>query len=886
MQGPHPGLAHHVIPTPQQSNIDGPGTTISHRHPTARQQTIDIAHVTALPYVNGFFDQTLIHMQHPTPRSPHTAPLQSFETSGSSPNLPSLAGRPLIGVLYICLGLLILTQNSYAQMVQMDECGSGNVMVNNERGPIACPGLTSGVTISFGNQGSITSTDESGIILRGKIGTGGNRGDITIEGAKISTTRIMGEEIYGINVSGKFDNFSAKIAEIVAEGDSVTGIRIDRDGDPVDNTENTMLTIGRIRTNGQNAHGIWYSGHQNPSDMNPAFSIDVEGRIETVGAGSSGIIIEAPNAAIDVTIDSGGEVRVNKIHTYSVNEMDSMPIYALFLSGYNNGPPNKSAKIDNRGLVSGSVYADGCAQFNNHGVLEQAASIRLGVKGANSCESDDSPSFTNSGTVRVGGAGEIRGMALTGDFIQEADGVLEIDVKGVNGEIDHLHIDGDAMIAGQIDFNVLSYPQLTREAYEAETQYSLGEFLSVECPADSKDCLTTPDLDSLAFDTILLDFAVEREQIGMKETLEAAMQLTGLDLLNRNERSVFWGLNVARNQGSEGADGVVVEALEQTDLPMLRLDLDRAGNEIAANAMHATLAMAGTGEGVGCRESGGESHPVPGCVFVAPVLQDLEIGGTFEQRPFAIERRGVIAGLALYPEGVVDEYRLSLASQKVTIDMPHVARATGDGTGLAVRAAGTIGPVGIHASAHRGSVDYAVTRTLPSASATRTIKGASGHRSTGVAAGLTVPFEVLGAAVRPRVGLMRTRITSRGYSEAGEDDLALTVAGSAMTVTRLSGGGDVTFPPFALGGLASAVVLGVQVNRYRGGEARVMSSLAEPDTAFVSTTRWPGRETGMELGLALSGAGGQFAGHVGVGVGSSEGGGSTRSLHLAAEYNF
>jgi len=621
--------------------------------------------------------------------------------------------------------------------------------------------------------------------------------------------------------------------------------------------------------------------------MNKKFDIgvNVRGQIETKGANSFGIFVEAPGTDIDVNIASSGAVIVNSHHTYS-----QTPHYAVVLAGFDSSA-NKSAIVTNRGLISGSVYVDGCtAQFNNRGVLKNAKIVELGTNKPDPCNSEETAELVNSGTIRIGDKedSDVRTMTITGDFIQKSGGVLQFDAKWENGdrddvEYDKLEINGEATIEGQIEFNVMTFPRFTRADYDAGRPYEIEQFLRA-------DILNITDQNSLALDTILLDFGIkDGEPLNGQMTRDATLQLTGLERLNWNQRGVFWGLNEARNQNlAGGADAVVVDALRQQDLSMLRLDLDRAGNEIAANAMHATSIMAAVdpADGITCRMSERAGRTFRGCVFVAPILQEIAIDSTFEQRRFVLEQRGVKAGLALYPESLVDEYRLALSFQEATIDMPHAARATGDDTRIAVRAARTMGPVGVHVSAHHGSTDYTTTRMLPTASATRTVEGKPRHKSTGFGAGLAIPFDVLGMAVRPRLDLMRTRVKSDGYTEEGEDDLALTVAESTMSVSRVAAGADIVFPAFTQGGIEGAMTLSALMIHNREGRAHVMSSFSQPGTDFSSATVYPKRETGIRLGLAFASKDGRLSGHVGVGHSRLKGGGSGKALHLAAKYDF
>ncbi|MCY4259531.1 MAG: autotransporter domain-containing protein, partial [Rhodobacteraceae bacterium] len=259
---------------------------------------------------------------------------------------------------------------------------------------------------------------------------------------------------------------------------------------------------------------------------------------------------------------------------------------------------------------------------------------------------------------------------------------------------------------------------------------------------------------------------------------------------------------------------------------------------------------------------------------------------SFEQRAWMLEQRGAIAGLALYPQNLLASYQLAISRQKATISMPQVARARGDNTGISVSGTGTIGPVDIRLTADRGSSKFSTTRVLPETSATRTLEGRLRHKSTGMSADVMVPLSLAGIAITPRLGLKRTRVKSEGYTEHGQDDLALTVEPSSMTLKQIMAGSDVTFPAFRLGSVEAGATLRLMMIRNRNGQARLNSSLAEPETGFMTMTQFPERETRIGLGLTFSGHDQRLQGHLGVVYSRSGGGGSTRALQLATSYSF
>ncbi len=98
--------------------------------------------------------------------------------------------------------------------------------------------------------------------------------------------------------------------------------------------------------------------------------------------------------------------------------------------------------ITNTGTWTGTVdLGAGTNAFNNNaGGIFSGSTVSVGAGSV----------FTNAGTVSPGGAGSFATMALTGNFVQTADGVLAVDINPQTATGDLLAISGTAALAGSV----------------------------------------------------------------------------------------------------------------------------------------------------------------------------------------------------------------------------------------------------------------------------------------------------------------------------------------------------------------------------------------------------------------------------------------------------
>jgi hypothetical protein len=262
--------------------------------------------------------------------------------------------------------------------------------------------------------GASTATTSFGAGVTGSGGGAGNGGGVVINSAGTIVTN--GQYAYGIlaqSVGGGgglagTNNGSSLAIQI---GSSAGGSGIG--GDVVVNHTGNVFALGA------NSHAI-FAQSTGPGG-NGNISVTVAGGNIVGGSGTgAGIYLDQGNANT-VTIGGGA----------SVSALSGM---AIFGSGGND-------VVNNSGTVTGNVQlGSGANAFNNlaGGRFVTGSLIGLG---------SNANTLTNSGVVDIGGQRVVATTALTGRFVQSANGTLAVDVR-FGGASDLLTISGSAALAG------------------------------------------------------------------------------------------------------------------------------------------------------------------------------------------------------------------------------------------------------------------------------------------------------------------------------------------------------------------------------------------------------------------------------------------------------
>ncbi|HUB86024.1 MAG TPA: autotransporter domain-containing protein, partial [Rhizomicrobium sp.] len=241
----------------------------------------------------------------------------------------------------------------------------------------------------------------------------------------------------------------------------------------------TVSTTGDITTTGKAAYGIFaqsvaggggaggeqsgvaFIGSNGGDGTAGTITINHQGNIQVFGEDSIGILAQSISGANATThIESGGRGGDITITVDGIVQGGSGAGAGVFISGgdqntlnNNNGDifalsglavigSDGDDTINNAGTITGSVgLGAGTNAFVNEvgGLFEPGKAVYLGVGNT----------FTNSGTISVGGTGAIGATLLTGNFVQTSSGMLISDVDYATGASDLITVDGDASLAGK-----------------------------------------------------------------------------------------------------------------------------------------------------------------------------------------------------------------------------------------------------------------------------------------------------------------------------------------------------------------------------------------------------------------------------------------------------
>ncbi len=214
-----------------------------------------------------------------------------------------------------------------------------------------------------------------------------------------------------------------------------------------------IIHTGDITTYGDYADGIFA---QSAGGTNTGGSVEIDyiGSINVYGANASAVFVQSRG-------DQGADNLTLTIHNGVFAGGSGASAGVWFADGGNNtlynfntittlngiagnaiigGTGNET--INNDGTIIGSVdLGSGLNQFNNYsgGQLDAGAVINLGAGNR----------FLSNGILAPGGPGVLETTALTGNFLQFSNGVLEIEL-GSTSSYDRLAVSGTAELAGTL----------------------------------------------------------------------------------------------------------------------------------------------------------------------------------------------------------------------------------------------------------------------------------------------------------------------------------------------------------------------------------------------------------------------------------------------------
>ena len=199
----------------------------------------------------------------------------------------------------------------------------------------------------------------------------------------------------------------------------------------------TLNPSSEVLVSGLGAYGVALIANGNTGGLSATNLVVDGGKIVASGL-ADGAIYVGGTFGNTVTIKNGA----------TIDASQALDGFAIGVWGYNNNggePPYKGTVTIDNSTVKGSVaLGDGSTLTNGAGSsFQPGAQVYLGPDGV----------LTNNGTINIGGVGKIATTTVTGNFVQGATGVLQIDANNATGQADLLAVQGSADVAGTVLIN-------------------------------------------------------------------------------------------------------------------------------------------------------------------------------------------------------------------------------------------------------------------------------------------------------------------------------------------------------------------------------------------------------------------------------------------------
>ncbi|MCV0429727.1 MAG: autotransporter domain-containing protein, partial [Roseibium sp.] len=236
-------------------------------------------------------------------------------------------------------------------------------------------------------------------------------------------------------------------------------------GEGIGGVVHVRFSDGSIYTDGAGAHGIFAQSAGGPTVSDVATTkvkIEVDGNVSATGAGSHGIFAQSIGEGmgkISIEIESGATITGGDTAVFTDAE-DGAGVFfkdgtsgtltnagtitsVLGYEGVAINVKDTSVTVVNDGVITGQwLKASSIFATNNEG-----ATINMGAL-------MDVDSLTNSGTLAIGSTNTVSQTVITGDLVQTDTGQMLFSfnpgASDTDERADHLTIDGDADIAGEI----------------------------------------------------------------------------------------------------------------------------------------------------------------------------------------------------------------------------------------------------------------------------------------------------------------------------------------------------------------------------------------------------------------------------------------------------
>lgn len=697
------------------------------------------------------------------------------------------------------------------------------------------------VSPDFSTIGSSTTIVAENIFLTGTNGNDPN--SLFVSGIKVEAPGVVNIKSTG-TISTKANGVIGILVNHLNPGNSASGT--------------VTIHVNDLETQGDEAHGIYVLTKNNeiPKQIETDITISVSGKLKTTGANAHGIVVESADSDITVNIGPNGIVRA---------ENSSPQTFALALVGTMNVDENKSVVIDNQGLVFGNILTEGCARYLNHGTTITQESITIS---STECPTGTNSGFYNTGIVDIGGKNVIKSTAFSGNYIQKENGQLLIDVDwSENNVIDLLEIEGSAQLGGRLNVNTVGFPDLSDYEFQRDVDFT-GTVISSQTFLTATGGISG-NIQFVGGSTLLLSNQVAKSS----DNTELTLTLTfgdGLDLLNRNQTNVFWGLNASRSK-SEKISDVFLDLFTKANLVELQKILDSFGNEIAGATIRSEYRNA---EQLGPPMEYCDYNPIVNpigtslaltteCKFFTAKFLIGSHSGNFEQREHEDKILEGVFRIPLFETSGEGQFQLLGKINISNLELSDFAKSNGhSGTlGLGYYQDSDFGTLSLFANVGLGS--HKITRNLPVLDQMLTTSGNLKSRFAGILAQVSNSLDLGNDTLNWYIQVGYYGINSKPYTESGGEDFSLEVDKTSTRTFVFNPRLKYIGQTMNLGYLDIVSLVEAGITHRSNPVVNFMSEFNAGEDKILSTTVLPETEFNYFIGTGLSRPNNKLKGRLG-----------------------
>ena len=663
---------------------------------------------------------------------------------------------------------------------------------------------------------------------------------------------------------------------ISTSGSDVHGVFVLLGADAAMETRELDISVNDILTTGDDSYGI-YAGifEEEPEEGTLPITVTVEGKVETRGSGSHGLFLQSGGGAVQLNIAEQGSIVAWPSEGESQqNCNDLTATKAILISDcFGSSPaPFESVQITNHGAVSGDVCAtaSNAPRFENYGTLNAGQLIELfeytGTGGCNSKESNSEFSLgelVSSGTLSPGSLDSIGITQIAANYIQQRNGVLELDVDWSARTSDQVRVSGSANLEGTVTVNLLSDPMQLPVSLDQSSTANLLTILTAQKIELGDAGLEAPG-------TLLVNHFLTTDNANTSLRLGTFLNLNP-DGLNQNQLNVLEEVHASRNE-SNTIGSVFSEFLNETELANLQNELDELGNEIAGASIQS---------GIWSVQSFGSS--IPRCDFrqqpidrMRPCYQlswdwsELTRERTHQERGYLADQFQLLNSFGWAFDNAPVSLEAAVGVNRNHIKIEEFASSKGRSISAGLQWSGSAGAVeySLTFSGNRSSFEttrhIAFDQSNSVGEFTLTTYSARGM--------IRYPIEIGSLRLIPSVSIDSIRYDSRPYTETGSDDLSLQVGRSKGSATIASADLQLEAQPFEVFGLMAGPTMGLSWKQASNPGLTVRSQLTGGLNSFESTSSLIPSEIESKFGLRIWSKSENFAGTIAVSASQGKGG--------------